>query len=437
MPTWKIKEKTVDEKGLATTKTITTENISLMQKLLNMNEKKDTKNPQQEPKASKKKEATKIKQISLKAPEIKMPKQEVKKQLPKLKKVTPRKLEPPKKKEVKALPAPATNTKPGKKKIVISRKAVEGKARIEHHTRNLNSSQIQASNYNSFDGNRGDHSKRSYEYYRNKIEFSGLSNEQKSKLLDKLYKLYEPIIRYDSQWYSPMVSGPARYPQAKMDAILERMMEANSKFVDWWKSIEPKLEASKYVTKEDKKKQESKAKKEKIKDIKEGFDLWYNRLLNEIPEYKKRGEEDRLRYSVNADMAMSYVSKALKVDTNLYKELFDKVNKVCKYSKNSNYYKAYKLVQEGKISSNSIQKQEAEDNKVIYSCSDYEVSNLKIDAGKRISIKFLFYPKPQLVYALKKRGYTWYSYKECFICKPERFDLEWAKSLSEQYKKYI
>ena len=63
MPTWKVKEKTVDEKGLATTKTITTENISVMQKLLGMNEKKkDSNKPQQEQepkKASKKKETTK------------------------------------------------------------------------------------------------------------------------------------------------------------------------------------------------------------------------------------------------------------------------------------------------------------------------------------------------------------------------------------------
>lgn len=128
---------------------------------------------------------------------------------------------------------------------------------------------------------------------------------------------------------------------------------------------------------------------------------------------------------------------ALKVDSDLYKELFEKLNKVCNFNKNSNIYKGYKLVQEGKLSSGSIQKQQEEDNKVIFSCSDYTIQNLKIDAGKRIAIKFVFYPKQQLVYALKKRGFTWYSYKECFICKPERFDLEWAKNIKNQYEKYL
>ena len=39
--------------------------------------------------------------------------------------------------------------------------------------------------------------------------------------------------------------------------------------------------------------------------------------------------------------------------------------------------------------------------------------------------------------ALKNRGYIWYSGKKCFICKPEKFDLEWAKNISERYEKYL
>lgn len=284
-----------------------------------------------------------------------------------------------KKTSLKVLPKPVEKSKPK-----LSRKSIVGKAEIKHNTRNLNDSQVSWSNHHSFNGTRGTNMKKSYENYRHKIEFSGLSNIQKSKLLDKLYKLYAPILKYDSQWYSPMVSGPARYPQAKMDKIYERMMEANSVFVDWWKSIEPQLEAS---TKSKKQVEQLTLQemKEKIKKIKEGFNLWYNRLLAEIPALKEKGYS--LKHSSNAAMAQSYVSEALKVDTALYKELFEKLDKICNFSKNSNFYKSYKFVQEGKLSSDSIQKQNAEDNKVIFTCSDYTIRNLKIDAGKRIDRK--------------------------------------------------
>lgn len=420
MPIWKIKEKTTDEKGLTTTKTITTENQALAERLLK------AQNSTQREKSDLKAQTVKETKAQLKAPKLEAPKATLE-----LSKNRTSRLTPPSSKGLIALNKEVSD-KPKKKQL--ARKPISGKAQIKHTTRNLNESMIQSSNYNSMNGTRGTQLKNSYETYRHKIEFSGLTNKQKSKLLDKLYKLYEPILRYDSQWYSPMVSGPARYPQAKMDAINEKMMKAISDFQDWWKSIEPQLNNAKLTPKEKKESQEE-ARKKEIERIKKGFNLWYNRLVDELPAYKEKGRNPK--YSANAGMAQSYVNDALKVDTALYKELFEKLNEICNFSKNSNIYKGYKLVQEGQLTSESIQKQKAEDNKVIYSCSDYVVSNLKIDAGKRIAIKFTFYPKPQLVYALKKRGFTWYTFKDCFICKPERFDLEWAKSISEKYEKYI
>lgn len=90
-----------------------------------------------------------------------------------------------KKTSLKVLPKPVEKSKPK-----LSRKSIVGKAEIKHNTRNLNDSQVSWSNHHSFNGTRGTNMKKSYENYRHKIEFSGLSNIQKSKLLDKLYKLY-------------------------------------------------------------------------------------------------------------------------------------------------------------------------------------------------------------------------------------------------------
>ncbi len=330
------------------------------------------------------------------------------------------------------LEAPKARDKPKskKKKPSLSRKAVTGKAIITHNSRNLSEQQIRFANYNSF-YDKGNNHQKAYEAYRRDIEFSGLSEKQKQRLLDQLYKRYEPILRYDSQWVSPMVSGPANYPQAKMDRIMNSMMKANDDFLAWWNSIEPTLNKS-YKT-DDKNIEEDKSKS--VKEIKEKFYARYNSLLQKMDE-KEKDEKD-LKYDMDAILAQYYVSDALKVDTELYKELFNKLNDLCHFSKNSNFYKTYKKVELNELSAEKIQEQEAKENEVLFKCADYEISKLKIRAGNRIAIKFAFKVKPQLIYALKKRGYTWYSYGGCWICRPEKFDIEWAKNISKQYEKYL
>ena len=433
---FKATEVTVDKNGRKTKKSVTTENPDIIRKLIDAESKSSKAGSSKKSKEPGVKKTVQKKSASKKAEVKKLPapKMEKKKAIPKVDFKAP-KLQinsgRTEKKQVKALPIPKKETT---SKVKLSRNEVTGKAKINRTTGNLNESQVSEANFHSFDGNRGTILKNDYERYRNKIEFSGLSNSQKKKLLDKLYKMYEPKLRYESQWYSPMVSGPARYPQAKMDKIWERMMQANSDFVDWWKSIEPQLKNSQ-KTKAEKELIKNKAKEEDLKRIKENFNMWYQRALSDVEEYKKKNYP--MKYNNNLCIAQSYLAEALKLDTKLYKDMFEKLNKIANYSKNSNVYKGYKLVLEGKLSSETIQRAEANDNKVIYQCDDYTVQNLSIQAGKRIAIKFVFYPKQQLVYALKKRGYTWYSSGKCFICKPEKFDLEWAKTISKQYEKYI
>ena len=507
MPTWKVKEKTIGKNGLATTKTVTTEDPNIARSLLNKMKSENWKS-NSKPKQSTSKEPIKQSLIGMlkdtfKAPEVKLPKEnkkEVKKSkaLPAPKKseeqlkayiykfdcfknvdgvhiyainkkdaetvakefakvkncnysyvktstslkgcpdyVTAKNAvkmqinkihEGPKVPELK-LPEPKKNSKPK-----LSRKGVTGKGKITHNTRNLNESQVHASNYNSFTGKRGDNLKKDYEAYRHLIEFSGLSKKQKDKLLDKLYKLYAPILKYDSQYYSSMVSGPARYPEAKMRSILQMEDTARSNFYTWWNSVEKQIKDS-TKSKATLDAETKKAKGQDIEGIKKKFNLWYERALADVEEYKKKNYP--MKHNTNLILAQNYLDDALKTDKQLYLEMFEKLNKLANYSKNSNVYKAYKAVTEGKVSTESIQAKEAEDNKVIYKCDDYTVRNMSIQAGKRIAIEFTFYPKPQLVYALKKRGFTWYSFGKCFICKPEKFDLEWAKGISKQYEKYI
>lgn len=413
MKLYQVRETRKNEFGLKTTVSVKTEDEAIIRRLLDGSENRRTTDfvydePKEEPAAP-----SSSKKLSLKQPQKKTY-------------------------EVAPLPQEKKNPNTGSRSgtIKLSRKPINGKGTIVHHTRNLDKKQIEWANHNSFDGNRGTLDAKSYEAYRKEIEFSGLSITQKKKLLDKLYKLYEPILRYDSQYYSVMVSGPAKYPQSKMESILNRRMEALSKFLDWWHSIETQIQNSKQSAKE-KKKKEDESKQIQLKKIIEGFERHYQAAKARLKELEKKNQADQIKYLPEVALAQSYINKALKIDTNLYKELFEKLNSLVQYRKNSNVYKIYNEVVEGKITNEKLQKNQEEANKVLYENADYKIQKITIKAGPRIAIKFTFYPKPQLVYALKRRGYVWYSYEECFLCKPEKFDLNWAKEISKNYAKYL
>lgn len=429
---WHVSSAHTNEKGQRTTVTISTEDEKVVRQILqeptaeNAKAQKEDFMNAQFTTSSKRESKSQPKQLTDN-------RKTVKEELPKLNKNLKANLVPPKKEPTKLLSFPK-KTSDTKSKRKLSRTVVTGKANIQHKSRNLNENQLGMSDHHSFDGNRGKLLKKAYEQKRKQIEFSGLSQSQKKKLLDKLYKLYSEILKYDSQYYSWMVSGPARYPSAKMEALSENIMEKNSIMYDWWQSIQPQLSHStksqEIISKENEQKKEN-----RIKKIKEEFNLWYNRALSDVSNYKQRGLP--MRYNPNVSMAQSWVNDALKVDMKLYKELFEKVNALADYSKNSNFYKTYLSVKNGEKTQEKLQKQNEEDNKIIYSCSDYIIRNIRIQAGQRVGIKFTFKPKPQLVYALKSRKYVWYSNEGMWICKPEKFDLEWAKSISSKYEKYL
>ena len=231
MKLYQVRETRKNESGLKTTVSVKTEDEAIIRRLLDSSENRRTTDfvydePKEEPSSP-----SSSKKLSLKQPQKKTY-------------------------EVAPLPQEKKNPNTGSRSgtIKLSRRPINGKGTIVHHTRNLDKKQIEWANHNSFDGNRGTLDAKSYEAYRKEIEFSGLSITQKKKLLDKLYKLYETLLRYDSQYYSVMVSGPAKYPQSKMESILNRRMEALSKFLDWWHSIETQIQNSKQSAKEKKKK---------------------------------------------------------------------------------------------------------------------------------------------------------------------------------------
>ena len=52
-------------------------------------------------------------------------------------------------------------------------------------------------------------------------------------------------------------------------------------------------------------------------------------------------------------------------------------------------------------------------------------------------IKFTMKCKQQLIYALKKKGWWWNTYKGAWSTYLDRVDIEWIKSISEKYEEYL
>ena len=185
---FKATEVTVDKNGRKTKKSVTTENPDIIRKLIDAESKSSKAGSSKKSKEPGVKKTVQKKSASKKAEVKKLPapKMEKKKAIPKVDFKAP-KLQinsgRTEKKQVKALPIPKKETT---SKVKLSRNEVTGKAKINRTTGNLNESQVSEANFHSFDGNRGTILKNDYERYRNKIEFSGLSNSQKKKLLDKL-----------------------------------------------------------------------------------------------------------------------------------------------------------------------------------------------------------------------------------------------------------
>lgn len=90
--------------------------------------------------------------------------------------------------------------------------------------------------------------------------------------------------------------------------------------------------------------------------------------------------------------------------------------------KNSNIYKLYQASINGEVK--EIRKE------IIYEDENF-TSYIE---GDRAYIKFTMKCKRQLIYALKKKGWWWNSYKSAWSTYLDRVNTEWIKNISENTK---
>ncbi len=417
MKVYSIKDSKKNDDGKKTTITITTEDEKVIRGILSA--------PREEKKTAAKKEAAKSKSSVMLLENKKPVKKAKTAPAAKKKPATKATKKTAAKPKILLLQAPAIKYIFGsKQKLEVVKKpekkpATEEKKKLNINDYSLNKGYIEMANNNSqFD--RGSGKEREYKKYVEYISNSTLSNGQKEKFISKLQKLYNELLCLDAQYVPWTVAGPARYNTKKFSGISDRISNK-------YKEISSFIDVINDAVKNSKRMNMSKEEKQQI-EKKES-----NKLLKEFFTY--RNSKDQFTNKTRAEWAMIDAYKA--GDMQAYKMMFESLDKEYHYRRNTNFYKLYKEILDGKVTNETQKAKKEEANKVLYQCDDYLIQKMKIDAGERIFIKFITYPKPQLVYALKRRGFHWYSYGGGFITKPDKFDLEWAKNIQNQYVKYL
>lgn len=256
----------------------------------------------------------------------------------------------------------------------------------------LDKTQLQRANSVSFNNDRGDIREKIYKSSVNEILEWNISEAKKQKILDRLYQKNMEILKYEASFVSVIVAGPAKYNGAKRDKEADKIMELASDFNVWFSNLEKQYKNFKKPSKED-------SIKRKVTEIMQLYKLGLD-IKNELIDLSN-------------------------LDNKKFIELFEKFNQIYKWKKNTIIYKVYTASKNGEIKEKKEEILFEDENFTAY---------LKND---RVFIKFVFKPQSQLKFALKKKGYWWNSREKSWSTYPSRLDMEWVKSISSKYEKYI
>lgn len=262
---------------------------------------------------------------------------------------------------------------------------------IDLTVKELDKQLIEQANYNSFGGTRGDGGDHDYHVYANRILSWEISDEKKRKLLDKLYEKWMVMLRHEAQHVSVMVAGPAKYNAKRLDHS-DQILKLSSEFCKWFDGIEKQVEQGT-------KKQEDEA----------------AQLIRMVEFCDSRSELDPTTQLVKLGM----------VDAAAFVEWYEKLRDKYRWRKNSNIAKLYQMAKDGTL---KVAKRETFFEDANFTAYNY---------GDRAYIKFVMKPARQLIVALKSRGWWWNNHEDAWSTYPDRVDVEWVKSISERYAKYV
>jgi len=241
----------------------------------------------------------------------------------------------------------------------------------------LSESNRQAANSNSM-FNRGDTMVHSYEKYAEEINGWDISERQKKKLMNELHKRFEQNLSYDAKFVPWTVSGRANYPAKKMNKAADRVLQSSAEISTWFDGVRTSVKNS----------TRQYADTQKADAIRE--EEWFNRALRD-GWYNRGGKP-------NPTSVANGLAGIAQHDPQRFAQLYEKYDKELHFRKNTNAAKLYEKIKQGKY---SVKKPPQK----VYESDSYNTYRKTIQSGERVFMKFTTKPKPQLIYALKKRGW--------------------------------
>ena len=140
---------------------------------------------------------------------------------------------------------------------------------------------------------------------------------------------------------------------------------------------------------------------------------WYNRNGKPSPTLVAGGLADIAPY-----------------DPQRFAELYEKYDKHLHFRKNTNAAKLYEQIKTGKYTG-------LKGPKKLYESDSYKVYQKNIKAGERVFLNFPVQPKPQMIWALKKRGWHWNDLENAWGVPVDKYDEKFVKGIEENYSKYL
>ena len=256
---------------------------------------------------------------------------------------------------------------------------------------------------------RGDGTVNSYKAYADEINGWDISLKQKEKLIAQLKKKFDERLSVDARYVPWTVSGPAGYNAKKMNGLADRAMRTSAEISDWFDKVRENVKRSNQNTDD----RGAKARQS---------EEWFNRAL-QSGWYNRNGKPDPTQVANGLAEIALYNPKRFAV-------LYEKYDKQLHFRKNTNAAKLYEKVKTGEYTG-------LKGPKKLYESDSYNVYRKNIKAGERVFINFPVPPKPQMIWALKKRGWHWNDMENAWSVPVDKYDEKFVMGIEENYSKYL
>lgn len=276
----------------------------------------------------------------------------------------------------------------------------------------LSADLIDRANMNSM-FNRGKISRQDYIVYANEILSWDISDNKKRQLLDDLHKRWEKKLVYEAQHVPWTVAGPARYNPRKYDKS-EQILRSAAENLAWFEAVKESVHESKrqYI--------------DRTKERAERAEEWFDRQLKSGMLRKSSNSEE-----LHPKMVADALVPIAQYDPKRFQELYEKYDSELHFRKGTNADKVYQSVKSGTF-------QKAAPPKKLHETDHLNTYQSKLKSGEdRVFLKFTTRPKPQMIMALKRRGWHWNALESAWSVPVGKYDEAFIKGIDERYAKYL